>query len=332
MDFFTHLLVGIVIGRLLFNDPNKQKAIALGSILPDFDIIFAWIPYIFPQLYLLSHRGLFHSIITLLLVFPLAVIVLNKITSFQKMLVFQKELTIEITFYSYITGILGTYLHLFMDLLNPQGVVLFSPLSSQRYTFSTMNFIEPAVSIPSAIIVLFYGFIKYYKKQEIDFKRFDIYSRAVSITFVGFILLNSFLMVQTISTQQSLTSSPGYLLTERWVVVDHNSTYDVKLIDQLNQQTIKEFSFDKITYNATEISLQLKNQLIDNAKKTIQYTKYEFTIDPDTRTVASITKDLESNQWIITFKDVISEAQQLYYNLPQNSFFQHSTVIKISTN
>ena len=48
MDFFTHLLLGIAIGRLFFKDANKQKAFALGSIAsPDFDVFFAWVPSIF---------------------------------------------------------------------------------------------------------------------------------------------------------------------------------------------------------------------------------------------------------------------------------------------
>lgn len=330
MDFFTHLLVGIALGRLLFKDKNKQKAIALGSILPDFDILLAWIPSLIPQLYLFSHRGIIHSVITLLIVFPLVVVVLNKLSTYHRLQLFQDEIAIKITLSTYVIGVMGSYLHLFMDLLNPQGVVLFSPISEQRFTLSTMNFIEPAVSIPAALIVLFYTYKKYFKKQSINFIRFDIYSRVVGIVFVAFIVLNSFLLVQTVSTQDTNITTPSYLFTERWVIINHNDTYTVKLVNQFSQQTIREFSFDKITYNLTLLSSNLKNQLLDSASKTNKYKNYMFTLDPDSRTITTITKGSEPNQWVIEFIDIIAQAQQMYYNLPNNSFFHDSIKIKIS--
>ena len=102
MDFFTHLLIGIVVARLFFKDTNKQKAIILGAILPDFDVLLAWIPTIIPSAFILSHRGLFHSIITLLFVFPIIVVLLSRLSNFKKLQSYKKEFNIQLTMGSYI--------------------------------------------------------------------------------------------------------------------------------------------------------------------------------------------------------------------------------------
>jgi membrane-bound metal-dependent hydrolase YbcI (DUF457 family) len=251
MDFFTHILIGIVLGRLFFNDIKKQKAIILGCILPDFDIFLAWLPSIIPQMYIFSHRGIFHSIITLLIVFPIIVFLLRYIS--KKFRNIKDDLTINITTSTYLIGVIGSYIHLFMDLLNPQGLVLFSPISSTRYTLSIMNFIEPLVSIPSSLFILYFAIKKYYKKQFFNKSTFDMISRAISVTFVFFILINTFLLGQTIATQKSDITSPGWIFFHRWVVIEDNESYSVNLVNQLNQKIERSYNFNKIKWNESEV-------------------------------------------------------------------------------
>ena len=330
MDFFTHLLVGIVLGRIFFKDPNKQKVMAFGSILPDLDVFLAWVPFFIPNLYIFSHRGLFHSLITLLFFFPLIVFILNKLLQFNKFQMARGTLSLQITLSSYIIGIIGCYLHLFMDLLNPQGVVLFSPLSEQRFTLSTMNFIEPFVSIPATLVLVFFSFKRYYKKQTISINRFDLLSRSITVIFVIFILLNSFLIVQTVRTQKTDITSPGWILINRWVVVDQNDTFTVKLVNQLTQGTERTFTFNKISFNSSEITNQKAEQLITKAKESIQYKKFHFSLDPNTRLLIKVESKTDGN-WNINFADVIGKAQQMYYNFPDNSFFQDTVRITVAS-
>ena len=329
MDFFTHFLIGIVLGRLIFKDPNKQKAIAFGSILPDLDVFLAWLPYVFPQLYVLSHRGLFHSVLTLLIVFPLAALVVNKLLIFRTLHSFQNDLHFDITKNVYVIGVLGTYLHLLMDLLNPQGVVVFSPLSDIRYTFSTMNFIEPLVSIPSALIILFYIFKKYYKKQSINIKLYDNLSQAVGVTFVIFIVFNTILLTQTIQTQKTTDTVPGFILAYRWVVLDENSTYSVKLVNQFTQQTERLYSFQKLEFNASEINKTVANQILNKAKDTAQYERFKYTLDPNNQIIITIAMCKESNLWIVSFTGIIEKAQNNYYGILDTLFLQNSVNVSV---
>ena len=331
MDFFTHLLIGIVLGRLLFKDHNKQKAIAFGSILPDSDVFLAWIPSIIPNLYILGHRALFHSLVTLLIVFPIVTIVLNKLLTYNKLQSLQEEFNINITRSTFVIGVVGSYLHLFMDLLNPQGVVLLSPISEQRYTLSTMNFIEPLVSIPAALVIIVIGFKKYYKKQSINTVTFDKLSRVISLTFVFFILLNSVLMSQTIVTQKTTDTIPGLIFINRWVIIEENNTYTVKLINQLTQQVERSYNLTKISFNESELTIAQAHQLIEKAKDSIQYRKFHFNLDPDTRTMVNVTKNVKFNQWEVSFIDIVGRVQSKYFGLPENSFFQNSVSIKINS-
>ena len=330
MDFFTHLLIGIVLGRLFFKDSSKQKAIAFGSILPDFDIFFVWIPIFIPNLYIFSHRGFFHSFITLIFFFPLIVFILNKILLYNKFQMAKETLSIQITLATYIIGVIGSYLHLFMDLLNPQGVVLFSPLSNQRFTFSTMNFLEPLVSIPAMIVLMVYAFKKYYKNQNININTFDLISRSIAGLFIFFIVLNSYFMVQTINTQKTEITTPGWIFINRWVVLDHNDTYVVKLINQLTQQTEKSYTFMKLTFNNSEITNQQANYLIKKAQDSVDYKKFLFSLDPNTRLITKIDNN-DNGKWVVSFTEVVSKAEQMYYRLPENSLFQGSVKITINS-
>ena len=63
MDIFLHIVVNAAIANQLSRDENSQRACILGGIVPDLDVIFAWIPFIIPQLLILQHRGLFHTVI-----------------------------------------------------------------------------------------------------------------------------------------------------------------------------------------------------------------------------------------------------------------------------
>ena len=330
MDFFTHLVIGIVLGRLFSKDSNKQKAIALGSILPDFDIFLAWIPSISPNFYILSHRGLFHSFLALLFMFPFIVLLLNKILMYNRLESIKEELNIQITTISYIYGIIGSYIHLFMDLLNPQGIAPLIPLSDQRYTLSTMNFIEPLVSIPAFVLIIILIFKKYYKKQSINIITFDKASRVISLTFVFFIILNTFLMTQTITAQKTTNTVPDWIFINRWVIIDENDTYTVILINQLTQQVEKSYSLTKISFNESELTIAQAHQLIEKAKDSIQYRKFQFNLDPDVRTMVNITRNIMSNQWVVSFIDIVGQVQSKYYGLPENSFFQNSVKIKIN--
>lgn len=62
---------------------------------------------------------------------------------------------------------------------------------------------------------------------------------------------------------------------------------------------------------------------------TIEYEKFLFTLDPISRTVVELTKDLKTGNWIIKFNEVITQAQMIYFRLPENSFMQNSVVISL---
>ena len=63
MDIFLHIVVNATIANQLSQDGNSKRALILGGIAPDMDVFFAWIPILIPQLFMLQHRGLFHTVL-----------------------------------------------------------------------------------------------------------------------------------------------------------------------------------------------------------------------------------------------------------------------------
>ena len=193
-----------------------------------------------------------------------------------------------------------------------------------------MNFIEPLVSIPSFLIIIIFTFKNYYKKQTINIHSFDNLSRVVGVVFVFFIVLNTVLLGQTIQTQKSTDTVPGFILVYRWVVIDENSTYLVNLVNQFTQHVERSYTFQKISYNSSVLTSNEANLLIKKAKTLIEYTKYEFTLDPNARTIVDITKSKEPLNWVVSFTDVVGLAQNRYYGLPANPIFENSDNLTVS--
>jgi membrane-bound metal-dependent hydrolase YbcI (DUF457 family) len=332
MDFFTHLVVGIAGGRLLSKNPNYQKAFILGSISPDFDIFLAWLPALISELVMLSHRGLFHTLFFLPFVIPILIYgtsYLSNIKRFNRLETLLQETKISLTKWTWLIGISGSYLHLGMDTINPQGTILLFPISTERISLSTMSFFDPIITILAGAFFFWFLYKKVYKKHVISTKFIDRYTRTVTILF--FVVLSSyaFMQINTVNNYQPETSTIGFFTFQRWIIEDQNEELKVQLVNQLTQQVERTFIYQKMTWDNSKWSESEIGSAISTAEKTQKYYNYLFTLNPDTRLVYKVTSNLDNNKWIVEIIDVFEDVQSKYWGFESNPFSSPSIAVEI---
>ncbi|UCE14493.1 MAG: metal-dependent hydrolase, partial [Candidatus Heimdallarchaeota archaeon] len=132
MDIFLHIVVNAAIANQLSRDENSQRACILGGIVPDLDVIFAWIPFIIPQLFVFQHRGLFHTVIAAPFIAGAMIVstkFIIKINFGQRLDEPIKSIHTELNYHSFLWGVSGVFSHLILDLISYNGILLFYPLS-----------------------------------------------------------------------------------------------------------------------------------------------------------------------------------------------------------
>ena len=147
MLFYTHLLLGVVFFLLargffpVFNTPLFFVTMLLGSLLPDIDErhskINRWSGFIGKIIAFLStHRGFFHSLLFIGIVFGVLVYV-------------------KLAFYGWAL-LLGFLAHLLGDGLTPMGVTIFYPFSAWRIKgpFRTGGAGEIAVMVLLVVVIV----------------------------------------------------------------------------------------------------------------------------------------------------------------------------------
>ncbi len=144
MDLITHTIVGSATYRVftqqeLTLDNPHFIAVAIGSIIPDLDIVtqlFGDVPYI------KYHRGATHSIIGITFLSLLTGGLLSSL--------------FDASFYALsLFTFMGCCTHIFLDTLNSYGAQVFWPFTRKRTTLNLLVFIEPFMIALLLCIVLF---------------------------------------------------------------------------------------------------------------------------------------------------------------------------------
>ena len=182
-----------------------------------------------------------------------------------------------------------------------------------------MNFIEVFVSVPAFFFVVVY-FYRIYKKQPFSVKRFDNYSKIIGSLFLFFVILNTGLQMHTVNTQETNITSPGWFFYQRWVVKEYDETYSVQLINQITQNVERTYHYNKLSWNMSELNLGKVNQLISEAKEAINYQKYLFRLEPNSKTIYNVSYNLELDKWAIMVTEIVNDAQLRYFGLDGDTF------------
>ncbi|MFW9905722.1 MAG: metal-dependent hydrolase [Candidatus Thorarchaeota archaeon] len=333
MDIFLHIVVNAAIANQLSRDENSHRACILGGIVPDLDVFFAWIPFIIPQLFILQHRGLFHTVIAVPFITG-AIIVstqfLSKLNFVQRLDKPVKALYTELNYHSFLWGVAGVFSHLILDVISYNGILLFYPLSEQRVALNLISVVDPLVSVLSGLIVLRFIYNKSIDSSTFSFLRFKKSARSISMLFLLLIVVYGSLQVNTIVIQAPISTKPEIIPLFRWMYTENENKITISLVNQLTQVIVKTYNYASLTYNQTAWNFSTINSVIKEAKQTLDYKMFHFERTSEAYFAVNVTFNGEENEWEVSFLDTFQDAQSKFYGFPSGSFMENEVIICVS--
>jgi inner membrane protein len=154
MDLFSHALFPYLLGNYFKKRKEEVTAFVLGAIAPDSDIFLLWIQYLYPTSFLITHRGITHS---LFFGFFTGTIILylasrNRIKKFvQRYIDFEPVFSPRNIMYAFA----GIIIHLILDYSTTRGVPLFYPFDATRYSAELFFYTDIYLTIFSLAMVIF---------------------------------------------------------------------------------------------------------------------------------------------------------------------------------
>jgi len=144
MDFFSHLLIGVLTSLVTLNKLAPEYIIlaAIMAILPDMDLFLIPVQKL-TKSYYLSHRGGSHSYIIGLMISPIIAILFTEIYGGP----FFMYLFIGFMFYS---------LHVTLDLITTSKIPIFYPISKKEYRYNVERAVNPLLMLTSFLVIHFF--------------------------------------------------------------------------------------------------------------------------------------------------------------------------------
>lgn len=132
MILIDHLLIGTAVGLSLSDDPVIIGITVLGSIMPDFDGIFARPGTVN---YLIKHRTVTHS----LFLSPIYAIIIAIVLKF----IFYDQALLVL----WLFALMGIISHLIVDTFNSFGTMLFYPFNKKKIVLDLIYEFDPIISL-----------------------------------------------------------------------------------------------------------------------------------------------------------------------------------------
>jgi len=305
MDFFTHIVVSVAIANQLTQDEDSQRAFIIGGLAPDIDVLIFWLPVLIPQLFVLQHRGLFHTVILA----PFMVMALILSTRYYER-------------YNFVNRLKEPFQEMITE--------LFYPLIYQRIAISTISIFDPLITLLSSVIVLRFIYSKLTSSSTYSVSQFKKSAKSISILFVILLSIYGLLQVYTIVTHSPTSTTPDILPPFRWVVSKENNVISIHMVNQLTQEIVKTYNYSPLAYNQTRWNITIIESIVEQAKGTITYKEFDFQLGSETRLALNVTFNEMENRWEIVFLDALRDAQNRFYGIPLGAFLNVEVVIHLS--
>lgn len=165
MDLFSHALFPYLLGSYFKKRKEEITAFVIGGIAPDSDIFLLWIQYLYPTFFLITHRGITHSI---LFGFLTGAVILYLASREKIKKIVQKYVDFEPVFSirNVVYASAGILIHLIFDYSTTRGVPLLYPFNAARYSAELFFYTDVYLTIASLIMVI-YLFRKPFKTKTI---------------------------------------------------------------------------------------------------------------------------------------------------------------------
>ena len=153
MDLFSHALLPYLSGNLFKRKKDEITALTIGGIAPDFDIFLLWINLIYPNFFLLTHRGITHSFF---FGFFTGVFILYLATQNRVKNIVKRYIDFEPVFSrrTILFAFAGVLLHLFLDYSTTRGIPLIYPFDVSRYSAEVFFYTDAYLMIVALAMVI----------------------------------------------------------------------------------------------------------------------------------------------------------------------------------
>jgi inner membrane protein len=158
MDSLTHIVLGACIGEVFIGKKFGKRALLLGAVaqsLPDIDFVASfWMP---TTRDLITHRGITHSLLFLVLVTPLLAWLADKWRR-------PHNITFTTWLWFFATELMT---HLALDCFNAYGTGLLEPFSHKRFCVHAMFVADPLFTILPLVVTIALLFMRTdYKRKR----------------------------------------------------------------------------------------------------------------------------------------------------------------------
>jgi len=154
MDLFSHALFPYLLGNYFKKGKEEITAFVIGGIAPDSDIFLLWIQYLYPTFFLITHRGITHSIFFGFFTGAIVLYIASRSTIkniVQKYIYFEPVFSRRNIVYAFA----GIIIHLIFDYSTTRGVPLFYPFDATRYSAELFFYTDIYLTIISLLMVIF---------------------------------------------------------------------------------------------------------------------------------------------------------------------------------
>ncbi len=165
MDLFSHALFPYLLGSYFKKRKEEITAFVIGGIAPDFDIFLLLIQYLYPTFFLITHRGITHSIFFGSIT---GVVILYLASRERIKKIVQRYVDFDPVFSgrNIVYASAGIMIHLIFDYSTTRGVPLLYPFELTRYSAELFFYTDVYLTITSLIMVI-YLFKKPFKTKTI---------------------------------------------------------------------------------------------------------------------------------------------------------------------
>ncbi len=154
MDLFTHALLPYLLGSYSKMKKEDVTAFVLGGIAPDIDVLILWVNFVYPTSYLITHRGITHSLFFGFFT-GIAVLYLASRARIRSLVGRFVDFKPLITRRTVAFAYAGVIIHLFLDYVTTRGVPLLFPFSPARYSAEVFFYTDLYLTILSLVFIIY---------------------------------------------------------------------------------------------------------------------------------------------------------------------------------
>ncbi|MDD5615279.1 MAG: metal-dependent hydrolase [Candidatus Methanoperedens sp.] len=237
MDLFTHALLPYLLAKSFKRKNEETTAFVLGGIAPDIDVLIMWINFVYPTFFLITHRGITHSLFFgfITAIFVLYLASRTGIRSFiNRFIKFEPVINGR----SAVFACAGATLHIFLDYMTTHGVPLLYPLTTTRYSAELFFYTDLFLTILSLLIIIYL-----YKKPQ---------QKNTAVKFL-FVFLLIFALLGTVRTVEK-SGAEGFFNNTEMKAYPTTSPFDWYVMGGIGEE-IRIFEYNGLErrsqYNET---------------------------------------------------------------------------------